>query len=51
MQRLPYAVRIEAHFVEEKFEFFMDEIGMEKPVLVMVVSIPLGLAQQQMRGA
>jgi len=45
MGRLPCAVRIEIHFVEEEFEWFMDELGMQKPVLIMVVSIPLGYSE------
>jgi hypothetical protein len=47
MGRLPLAVKIEIHFVEQEFEWFMDKVGMQKPVLIMVVSIPLGYSDLQ----
>jgi type II secretion system protein J len=45
MGRLPRAVKIEVHFFGEEFEWFVDRLGMPKPVLVMVVSIPLGYSE------
>jgi len=45
MGRLPCAVQIEAHFLPKELEWAMEEIGV-KPVLAMVVSIPLGLSER-----
>ena len=43
MGKLPSAVHIEAHFVNEEFEQALDEMGIQKTSITMVVSIPLGL--------
>jgi hypothetical protein len=45
MGRLPCAVQIEAHFLPEELELAMEETG-TKPVLAMVVSIPLGISDR-----
>ncbi len=45
MGRLPRAVKIEIHFFEQEFEWFVDKLGMPTPVLVMVVSVPLGYSE------
>jgi prepilin-type N-terminal cleavage/methylation domain-containing protein len=45
MGRLPCAVQIEAHFLPKELEWAMEEGGV-KPVLTMVVSIPLGLSER-----
>ena len=46
--RLPVAVKIEARFVEKRFEAFAQKLGIQEPVLVMVVSIPLGISNQML---
>jgi len=45
MGRLPCAVQIEAHFLPEELEWAMAESGV-RPVLALVVSIPLGLSER-----
>jgi prepilin-type N-terminal cleavage/methylation domain-containing protein len=44
--RLPLAVKIEARFVEKRFEVFAERLGIQEPVLVMIVSIPLGISTE-----
>ena len=45
MGRLPCAVQIEAHFLPKELEWAMSGSGV-KPVLALVVSIPLGLSER-----